>query len=158
MINKKNIFYFFFVIIIFVIDRASKIIVINLVNDNSKSEIIILDFLSISLVWNEGIAFGFLSLEEKIFYNILTIIIILVIFLVFLMMLKSNGWEKIGFIMVFSGALGNAFDRIVFSAVPDFIDFHINNFHWFTFNFADVFITLGVFLLIINEVKLIKKK
>lgn len=158
MINKKNFFYFFFVFIIFLIDRASKIIVINLLNNNSNSEIIILDFLSISLVWNDGIAFGLFSFEEKNFYNILTVIIILVIFLVFLMILKSNGWEKIGFIMVFSGALGNVFDRIVFSAVPDFIDLHINNFHWFTFNFADVFITLGVFLLIINEIELIKKK
>lgn len=158
MISKKNIFYFFFGFIIFIIDRVSKIIIINLANNNSNSEIKILDFLSLNLIWNNGIAFGFFSFEENIFYNILTALIAIVTAVVFFMTIRSEGLEKVAFMMVFSGSLGNIFDRIYFSSVPDFIDFHINNFHWFTFNFADVFITLGVILLIINEIQFIKKK
>ena len=69
-----------------------------------------------------------------------------------MMTLKSYGKKKIGLIMILGGALGNVFDRILYKAVPDFIDFHIGNFHWFIFNLADIFITLGVIFMILLEI------
>jgi signal peptidase II len=107
--------------------------------------------LNIELIWNEGIAFGLLSFNEKYYYNILTAIIVVITLIVFFLMLKSSSYQKYGFLMVFGGASGNIFDRLYYASVPDFIDIHVNNFHWFIFNVADIFITLGVFLLIYSE-------
>ena len=67
------------------------------------------------------------------------------------MMIKSAGIQKYGFMLVFGGSLGNIFDRLYYSSVPDFIDIHFYNFHWFIFNVADIFISIGVFLLIYSE-------
>jgi len=67
------------------------------------------------------------------------------------MILKSEGMKKFSLLMIFGGALGNLYDRFFFKAVPDFIDFHIGNFHWFIFNVSDIFITLGVLFLIYLE-------
>ena len=67
-------------------------------------------------------------------------------------MFKSKGFEKFSFIMIIGGSFGNIFDRIFYSAVPDFIDININNFHWFIFNVADIFITLGIICLISIEI------
>ena len=67
------------------------------------------------------------------------------------MLLKSDGFRKYSFLMIFGGALGNLYDRIFFKAVPDFVDFHIGNFHWFIFNVADIFISLGIICLIFDE-------
>ncbi len=114
-------------------------------------------FLNINLIWNEGIAFGLFSFDEKAYYNILTILIILVTLIIFWMILQSKRFERIAFIMIFSGSLGNIFDRLFYSAVPDFIDFHTKNFHWFIFNVADIFITIGVIILIYHEVFLKNK-
>ena len=69
-----------------------------------------------------------------------------------------RGFEKYGFLVIFSGSLGNIFDRVMYSSVPDFIDIHYKNFHWFIFNVADIFITLGVVILIINELILKNQK
>ena len=139
------------IFIIFVSDRISKIYVIYLDNKLLGSEIFSSNFLNINLIWNEGIAFGLFSFNDKIFYNILTIIIIIIILIIFFMIIKSDGFKKYSFLMILGGALGNVFDRLYYKAVPDFIDFHVGDFHWFIFNFADVFITLGVFFMILLE-------
>ena len=137
--------------LIFLVDRLSKIYVIFLDKKFSGSEIFVSKYLNINLIWNEGIAFGLLSFDQENLYNFLTILIILIIFFIFMMTLKSYGLKKIGLIMILGGALGNVFDRILYKAVPDFIDFHIGNFHWFIFNLADIFITLGVIFMILLE-------
>ena len=137
--------------LIFILDRVSKIYVINLDKKLLGSEIFSSKYLNISLIWNEGIAFGLLSFDQENLYNFLTILIILIIFYIFLMILKSDGLKKISLIMILGGAMGNVFDRILYKAVPDFIDFHIGNLHWFIFNPADIFITFGVICLILDE-------
>ena len=137
--------------LIFLVDRLSKIYVIFLDKKFSGSEIFVSKYLNINLIWNEGIAFGLLSFDQENLYNFLTILIILIIFFIFMMTLKSYGLKKIGLIMILGGALGNVFDRILYKAVPDFIDLHIGNFHWFIFNLADIFITLGVIFMILLE-------
>ena len=149
---KKN-FYISLLVpfFIFTLDRISKIYVINLSQISSNIELFSSKFLNITLIWNEGIAFGIFSFEEKIFYNFITIIIGIVIMIIIWLMLKAKGLEKYSFIMVLGGSLGNIFDRLTYSAVPDFIDFHYKSFHWFIFNVADIFITLGVLLLIFKE-------
>ena len=142
----------FLVFLIFLFDRLSKIYVIFINNKFSGSEIFSSKFLNIVLIWNEGIAFGLLSFNEKIFYNLLTFIILIIILIIFFMVIKSYGFKKYSLLMILGGALGNVYDRIFYGAVPDFIDFHIGNFHWFIFNVADIFITLGVIFMIIIEI------
>ena len=139
------------ILVIFLCDRISKIYIIYLDNKLFGSEIYSSNFLNINLIWNEGIAFGLFSFNEKIFYNILTIIIVIIILIIFIMTIKSDGFKKYSLLMILGGALGNVFDRLYYNAVPDFIDFHIGNFHWFIFNVADIFITVGVILMIILE-------
>ena len=146
------------VFLIFLIDRISKIYVINLDKKFSGSEIFTSKYLNISLIWNEGIAFGLLSFDHANLYNFLTILIILIIFFIFVMILKSSGLSKLALIMIFGGALGNVFDRILYKAVPDFIDFHVGNFHWFIFNVSDIFISTGVILMILIEILFAKNK
>ena len=156
---KKNYFInLLIIIIIFSLDRISKFYVILKSETNLSSNLFTSKFLNINLIWNEGIAFGLFSFDEKAYYNILTILIILVTLIIFWMILQSKRFERIAFIMIFSGSLGNIFDRLFYSAVPDFIDFHIKNFHWFIFNVADIFITIGVIMLICHEVFLKNKK
>tara|TARA_B100001142_G_scaffold314043_1_gene351131 strand:+ start:2413 stop:2883 length:471 start_codon:yes stop_codon:yes gene_type:complete len=149
---KINLTNFFFVLSIFAIDRISKLLIINTSAKLGKTEIFTSSFLNLNLIWNDGIAFGMFSFDEKIYYNLLSVIIILITLVIFWMILKTKGVEKIGFLMIFSGSLGNIFDRLYYSSVPDFIDIHINNFHWFIFNAADIFITLGIILLITLEI------
>ena len=149
----KNFFLnFFFVLLIFGIDRFSKIAVINYTNEFGEVTINVNSFLNFNLIWNEGIAFGLFSFNEKIYYNLLTILIIVITLIILWMILKTKGLEKYSFLMIFGGSLGNIFDRLYYSSVPDFIDIHVNNFHWFIFNVADIFITVGVILLISLEV------
>ena len=148
----------FLVLLIFLLDRISKIYVINLDKKLIGSEIYSSKYLNINLIWNDGIAFGLLSFDQEILYNLLTILIILIICFIFVMILKSSGLSKFALLMIFGGAFGNVFDRILYKAVPDFIDFHIGNFHWFIFNVADIFITLGVFFMIIIELSNYKQK
>ena len=136
---------------IFLIDRLSKIYVIYLDKKFLGSEIFSSEFLNITLIWNEGIAFGLFSFDEKYLYNILTLFILIIVLIIFFMLIKSKGFKKYALLMILGGALGNVFDRIFYKAVPDFIDFHIGDFHWFIFNIADVFITLGVFFMILSE-------
>ena len=150
--NKNILINFFIVLLIFLIDRFSKLYVINLDKKFLDFEIFSSKFLNIHLIWNEGIAFGLLSFNQSTFYNILTIIILIIIFVILLMITKSVGLSKYALLMILGGALGNIFDRIFYKAVPDFIDLHYGNFHWFIFNIADIFITVGVFFLILFEI------
>lgn len=138
--------------LIFIIDRISKIYVINLGKINSDIEIFSSSFLNIILVWNKGAAFGLFSFSESELYNIFSGFIFLVIIIVLILVFKSNGVKRLSFLMVFGGAIGNFYDRIIYKAVPDFIDFHIGNFHWFVFNVADIFISIGVLCLILIEI------
>ena len=64
---------------------------------------------------------------------------------------KSKTSEKIIFSIIIGGAIGNLYDRLTYNAVPDFIDLHYNNFHWFTFNVADIFITIGILIFMIKS-------
>ena len=150
--NSKT-FYLNFIIIlsIFILDRLTKFYVIYLDKINGNSEIFSSKFLNIYLIWNEGIAFGLFSFNENNLYNFLTIFILIIVFVILYMISKSSGLKKYSLLMILGGALGNVFDRIIYKAVPDFIDFHIGNFHWFIFNFADIFITIGVIFLIMIE-------
>ena len=150
-LGKNFIINLSFVLLIFLLDRISKIYVIYLDKKFLGNEIFTSKFLNISLIWNEGIAFGLFSFDEKIFYNILTTIILVIILIIFFMIIQSKGFKKYSLLMILGGALGNVFDRLYYKAVTDFIDFHIGNFHWFIFNVADIFITLGVFFMIILE-------
>ena len=140
------------IFVIFLLDRISKIYVINLASKNSTSELFSSKFLNINLIWNEGIAFGLLSFDQSDLYNILTSIIALIIVIVFFMIVKNNNIKRYPLLMIFGGAIGNLYDRIFFKAVPDFIDFHVGEFHWFIFNVADIFISMGVFFVILYEI------
>ena len=149
---KKHLLNFSIIIFIFLIDRASKLLIISSPETYEQYGVSVTSFLNFNLIWNEGIAFGLFSFDEKLYYNFLTIIICLITLVIIWLMFRSKGFEKLGYIMIIGGSLGNIFDRIFYSAVPDFIDIHINNFHWFIFNVADIFITIGIIFLISFEI------
>ncbi len=156
--NKKKIYLFIFVLVLFIIDRVSKILILKNFLNNSSSEIYINSFLNFSLVWNSGIGFGILQLEANIFYLLISIIITAInLILIYWMFTSSNYLESIFISIILGGALGNLFDRYYYSSVPDFIDLHYESFHWFTFNIADIFITIGIIGLIIIDLFKIKK-
>ena len=148
---KKKITIFYIAALIFTLDRLSKYYVLKLSNSVEEFNIPVTSFLNFNLVWNNGIAFGLFSFNEQFYYNIITLVIIIITLVILFFAIKSAGVEKIGFSMIFGGSLGNIFDRLYYSAVVDFIDFHINNIHWFIFNIADIFISLGVIILITIE-------
>ena len=132
----------------FFLDRYSKI---KIINNFSENALYINDFVNFNLIWNTGIGFGFLSTKSNLIYNSITgVIFIVIVFLIYLI-LKSKTIDKILFSLILGGALGNAYDRLTYFAVPDFIDIHYKNFHWFTFNIADIFITVGIVLLISKD-------
>ena len=158
MIRKNILINSYLVLLIFLFDRLSKIYVIYLDKKYNGAEILSSKFLNIYLIWNEGVAFGLFSFDNNFFYNLLTILIFTIILIILLMIFKSEKKKKYALIMILGGAIGNLYDRIYYRAVPDFIDFHLGEFHWFIFNFADVFITLGVFFMILMEFIDINKK
>jgi len=149
---SKNFYISFSIVsLIYFLDRLSKIYVIQLDKNNLGSDIFNSTYLNIVLIWNKGIAFGLLSFNESYLYNIISLIIALIIIVLIIMSLKNQGFKRYSLLMIVGGALGNLHDRIFFNAVPDFIDFHIGNFHWFIFNVSDIFITLGVISMIVLE-------
>ncbi len=154
--QKDKLICILLVIIIFFLDRISKIKIIKNQIDNDR--VYINDFINLDLVWNTGIGFGLFSSNSTIVYNSITGVIGIILIVIVYMILKSNLFEKILYSIILGGALGNIYDRIVYFAVPDFIDIHYQRFHWFTFNIADIFITVGIFLLIINEFFLTNEK
>ena len=147
-----------FILLIFLFDRISKIYVIYLNQKLLGSEIFSSNYLNIILIWNEGIAFGLFSFSQTIMYDLLTLFISVVIIVLLIMLIKSNDLRKYPLLMIFGGAIGNLYDRIFYNAVPDFIDLHIQNFHWFIFNVADIFISIGVIFMILIEIIGNKKK
>ena len=150
---SKNFYISFSIVaLIYFLDRLSKIYVIQLDKNNLGSDIFNSAYLNIVLIWNKGIAFGLLSFSESYLYNIISLIIAIIIIVLIIMSLKSQGFKRYSLLMIVGGALGNLHDRIFFNAVPDFIDFHIGNFHWFIFNVSDIFITLGVISMIVFEI------
>ena len=149
---------FFTIIFIFCLDRFTKEYVIYLSNQNLNDEIYISEYLNIFLIWNDGIAFGLFSDNNQILYNIISGIILFIITVLFYLMIKAKRFKKFIYIIIIGGALGNFFDRIVNKSVPDFIDLHYQGFHWFIFNVADIFITIGVICLIYDEVFLEKNR
>jgi signal peptidase II len=149
---KKFSTYLFLTSIIFIFDRASKLYILKIVELNNSVDIYISSYLNLYLIWNKGIAFGFFSFEENIIYNLITILIIIIILIILFMIVKTKDYRVYFLLLILGGSLGNLFDRIYYLSVPDFIDFHINDFHWFIFNVADIFITIGVFCLIFVEI------
>ena len=149
---KKFFSNFIILIIIFLIDRVSKLYILKLAEVENTVDIYVTSYLNLFLIWNKGVAFGLLSVDESLVYNIVTAIIVIIVLIILLMITRSEGLEKYALSCVFGGAIGNLFDRFYYSAVPDFIDFHIAGFHWFIFNIADIFITLGVICLIYVEI------
>ncbi len=145
--KKQNIFFGLLILVIFIIDRITKIKVIK---DFSNEKYFINDYINIDLIWNIGIGFGFLSTNSSLLYNSITFLIATVLVILFYFLIISKSLEKIIYAIIIGGALGNFYDRIIYRAVPDFLDIHYNNFHWFTFNVADIFISLGIFIFIIT--------
>ncbi len=149
IVLKNNIYSLLIIFIVFFLDRYTKIFILNNFNE---STFYLNDFVNFDLVWNTGIGFGLLSFKTENIYNFITIIIGLVIFFLLFICLTSAKIDKIAFSMICGGALGNFYDRMVYKAVPDFIDLHLENFHWFTFNLADIFITLGILIYLIRGI------
>ena len=150
MLNKK-IFNFFVVLIIFILDRLSKFIIIKLSEPLGELNLSISSNINFNLIWNDGIAFGLLSFNDNFYYNMISALIVLITLIIIWLAIKSKGIEKLCFLMIIGGSLGNLYDRIYYSSVPDFIDISFNNFHWFIFNVADIFISIGVIILIFLE-------
>ena len=155
---KKTLLDSIIISVIFLTDRFSKIYILKIAELQNAVDIYLTPYLNFYLIWNKGIAFGLLSINENFIYNLITLIIASITLVVLVMAVKTEGLKKYALLCVFGGSLGNLFDRIYYSAVPDFIDFHINNFHWFVFNVADIFITMGIILLILDELFFNNKK
>ena len=140
------------IIISFSLDRFTKLYVIKNFIQNDFKDQFINEYLNLTLTWNKGIAFGFLQ-SDTIFYHLVSSFILLIIVFVIYLIFKSRvASEIICFSLIIGGALGNFFDRIYYNAVPDFIDLHYENFHWFTFNVSDICITFGIILLLIFDI------
>ena len=152
MIKKQFILNFLIIFFIFFLDRISKIYILNIAENQGIVDITLNPFLNIILVWNSGIGFGLLQFDESIIYNIITILILIINFIIIYLLFNSDNFQKILFSMILGGSFGNFYDRIYYSAVPDFIDLNYNGYHWFVFNVADIFISIGIFALIFHEV------
>ena len=148
---KKFFLSFLIVFIIFVLDRFSKLYILNLADTEKYIDIYVNSYLNFHLVWNTGIGFGLFSSGSNFYYNLITILIVLINIFILIIIIKSKDFKFLFLLMVLGGSFGNLFDRIFYKAVPDFIDIHYESFHWFVFNVADIFITLGIICLIIVE-------
>jgi signal peptidase II len=153
--TKEAIISLIITVFIFTLDRLSKNNIIK--HQLTNESMFVNDYLNFDLIWNTGIGFGLFSHNANIYYHAISFLIFLVIVFLIYLISRSDDVDKILFSLVLGGALGNLYDRLVYFAVPDFIDIHVNNFHWFTFNIADIFITIGVSLLIIKDLILNKK-
>ena len=161
MINEKNIKIFIYialVLLIFALDRVSKAIILNILENTGKVDIYINSFLSIYLAWNKGIGFGLFSFDQNNIYNGITLFILLINLIIVYLIYKENTPKTYFFAIILGGSSGNLFDRYYYNAVPDFIDLNYNGYHWFIFNVADIFITLGIICLILAEFLNYKKQ
>ena len=155
---KKITIYFGIILFIFLTDRISKIYILSILEDLGNVDIKINSYINLILVWNSGIGFGLLSFDQSAIYNVMTILIALINLLVVYLIIKSKDNSAYFFLIILGGSLGNLFDRIYYSAVPDFIDISYKGYHWFVFNVADIFISLGIICLIFAELLNYKKK
>ena len=155
--KKKIVISIFILLTLFLLDRISKVLILNILEENGIVDIYINSFLNFYLVWNKGIGFGLLSSDQEYFYNIVTALIVLINFVIIYLLFNETGAKYYFLLIILGGSLGNLFDRIFFSAVPDFIDLNYNGYHWFIFNVADIFITIGIILLILAELISYKK-
>ena len=147
-LKKENFLFLTFMVIIFIIDRVTKL---KIINSFSENPYYINDFINLELIWNTGIGFGLLSSNSTLVYNFITVFIGIIILLMLIALVASKYLiEKIIFSIIIGGACGNICDRLIYKAVPDFIDLHYQNFHWFVFNIADIFISLGIILFLIR--------
>ena len=149
---------FIFIVICFALDRFSKIYILNILNNEGQVDFYINQFLNIYLVWNTGIGFGLFSSEDKLFYNIFTAIIVIINLVILYFALIESKIKSFFLMIILGGSLGNLFDRVYYRAVPDFIDLNYSGYHWFIFNVADIFITIGIICLILSEFIFYKKK
>ena len=149
ILTVNNFLSLIIILVVFSLDRISKI---KIIQQSQNSSIFINDFLNLELVWNTGIGFGLFNLEAGLLYHLISTLILIVLLIILYFILVSSDFDKYLYSLVFGGAAGNIFDRLNYFAVPDFIDFHINNYHWFTFNIADIFISLGIILIILKEI------
>ena len=154
---KKIVISILILLFIFFLDRISKILILNILEETGQVDIYINSFLNFYLVWNKGIGFGLLSSDQDLFYNVVTTLIILINFVIIYLLLKEKGLKYYFLIIILGGSLGNLFDRIYYRAVPDFFDLNYKGYHWFIFNVADIFITIGIILLILAELISYKK-
>ena len=148
---RNNLISLIFVVTIFLADRLTKIYILNLSEEGIEVDFYIFSFLNIYLVWNSGIGFGLFSADPNLFYHFITFLIIVINFILIYLLIKSSTKKSFLFAIILGGSLGNMYDRLYYFAVPDFIDFHLGDFHWFIFNVADIFITIGIIGLIIFE-------
>ena len=156
--NKKIIICILIIFFIFLLDRITKILILNIAEETGEVDIYINSFFNLYLVWNKGIGFGLLSFDQEHIYNSITILIILINFIIIYLIYLEKGIKTYFLLAILSGSLGNLFDRIYYNAVPDFMDLNYKGFHWFIFNVADIFITLGIICLILAEIINYKKK
>jgi signal peptidase II len=152
--SKETIISLFVFLSVFTFDRLTKLAIIN--NQLNNQSIFINNYLNFELIWNTGIGFGLLSQDANIYYHLTSLLIFFVIIFLIYLVIKAIFFEKILYSLILGGAAGNLYDRLIYFAVPDFIDLHINDFHWFTFNIADIFITIGIILIITQD--LVSKK
>ena len=155
---KKISIYFVILLVIFSLDRITKNLILNILEDKEKVDIYINSFLSLYLVWNQGIGFGLFSFEESTAYNLITFLIVIINAIIIYLVFVEKGLKVYFLIIILGGSLGNLFDRLYYSAVPDFIDLNYNGYHWFIFNVADIFITIGIICLIFAELLTYKLK
>ena len=155
---KKFLLNSIIVFIIFFLDRVSKIYILNKVETDGLVDIYLNPYLNLYLIWNKGIAFGLFSFNDDLIYNLISSVIVIILIVIIFLIIKSKGIMSYSLILVLGGALGNLYDRLYYSAVPDFIDFHIKDFHWFVFNLADIFITLGIIIFLMKDLVTKKSK
>ena len=155
---KKTFIYFGIILFIFLVDRISKLYILSILEDSGFVDININQFINFILVWNSGVGFGLFSFEQSTIYNLITLIIILINLIIIYLIIKTIDFNKYFYLIILGGSLGNLFDRIYYSSVPDFIDISYKGYHWFIFNIADIFITLGIICLIFAELLNYKKK
>ena len=155
---KKIIIYFGIILFIFLLDRISKLYILSILENFGNVDININSYINFILVWNSGVGFGLLSFDQSNIYNAITILIIFINLFIVYLIIKSKDFRVYFFLIILGGSLGNLFDRIYYSAVPDFIDISYNDYHWFIFNVADIFISLGIICLIFVELLNYKKK
>ena len=154
---KKTFIYFGIILFIFLVDRISKLYILSILEDSGFVDININQFINFILVWNSGVGFGLFSFEQSTIYNFITLIIILINLIIIYLIIKTKDFSKYFYLIILGGSLGNLFDRIYYSSVPDFIDISYKGYHWFVFNIADIFISLGIICLIFAELLNYKK-